>query len=507
MKEEIMNLTKVLAGVEGLKAKGSLDIDINHITQDTNTLEKGDLFIAVKGFSTDGHKYIPQAIAKGAAAIMIDEGVAKEIIPLIADQNVTIVTAPSTRIALAKVACNYYENPSRYFQLIGITGTKGKTTTSYMTKSILEKCGIRTGLIGTIEVLSGGDKKITDSARTTPDPITLQKYLAEMKEDGCQAVVMEVSSQALKIHRVDGCDFNMGVFMNFSEDHISPNEHPDMEDYFNSKVKLFSMCPTGFINTDDLDTIKVPKLCPNCNFKTFGIDNQADILAKDITVTNSYVDFKVKINGRNERVKIPIPGRFNVYNGLAAISIALQLNCPTDKIIEGLAEVKVKGRSEMFENDLGLAIIIDFAHSPESLRNVLLAAKGYTKGKVICVFGCSGDRDTRKRPMMGEIAGSIADYTFISTTDPRSEDPNEIVKAVEEGMKKTQGKYEVCVDRAEADKKAVRMCKKNDIVVLCGRGHETMQEIKGVKHHFDERDVLKEVIAELKANQEGKEVK
>ena len=499
-----MILKKILVGIDGLKAMGNLDIEINNISQDSNNIGPNDLFIAIKGFKVDGHKFIPQAISKGAKAILINEDVAKDIIPLISNQNIAIITAPDTRIAVAKCACNFFENPSRSFKLIGITGTKGKTTTAFMIKSILEKANIPTGLLGTIEVLSCNGKKITDSVRTTPDPITLQSYLAQMRDDGCQAVVMEVSSQSLKLHRVDGCDFNYGVFTNLSEDHISPDEHPDMEDYFNSKLRLFSMCPIGFINTDDLDAIRIPSLAPNCSFKTFGIDNQADYLAKDVTITNSYVDFKLRLNNKNERIKTDIPGRFSVYNSLAAIAIALEFNVSVENIVEGLENVKVKGRNELVDNDLNLTVMIDFAHSPESLRSILSAAKEYTRGKVICVFGCSGDRDTRKRPMMGEIAGSIADYTFISTTDPRSEDPEKIAKEVEEGIKKTKGEYEVCVDRAEADKKAVRMAKKNDIVILCGRGHETMQEINGVKHHFDEREVLQEVFAELKAKSGGK---
>ena len=500
-----MILKKILVGIDGLKAMGNLDIEINNISQDSTKIGPNDLFVAIKGFKTDGHKYIPQAISQGAKAVLINEDVAKNIVPLISNQNIAIITAPDTRIAVAKCACNFFDNPSRSFKLIGITGTKGKTTTAFMIKAILEKANIPTGLLGTIEVQSKGDKKIADSVRTTPDPITLQSYLAQMRDDGCQAVVMEVSSQSLKLHRVDGCDFNYGVFTNLSEDHISPDEHPDMEDYFNSKLRLFSMCPTGFVNFDDLDGIRIPALAPNCNFKTYGIDNQADYLAKDVTITNSYVDFKLRLNNKNERIKTNIPGRFSVYNSLAAIAVALEFGVSVESILAGLENVRVKGRNELIDNDLGLTVMIDFAHSPESLKSILSAAKEYTRGKVICVFGCSGDRDTRKRPMMGEIAGSIADYTFISTTDPRSEDPNKIIEEVEAGMKKTKGQYEICVDRAEADKKAVRMAKKNDIVVLCGRGHETMQEVNGVKSHFDEREVLQEVFAELKTDSTSKQ--
>ena len=381
-------------------------------------------------------------------------------------------------------------------QLIGITGTKGKTTTTFMIKSILERQGIKTGLIGTIATYIG-DKKLEDSDRTTPDSIKLQSYFAQMVEAGCKACVMEVSSQSLKLHRVDGCDFNIGVFTNFSEDHISEKEHPDMEDYFNSKVKLFNMCPLGFINIDDINTIKVPSLAPNCTVKTYGIDNECDMLAKDITITNSYVDFKVKLNGKNERIKTDIPGRFSVYNSLAAISVASKLGCSVENIKLALETVKVPGRSELVDNKLGLTIMIDYAHSPESLESILQAVKSYTRGRVISVFGCGGDRDNAKRPIMGAISGKIANYTIITSDNPRTENPEAIVKEIEEGIKKTNARYECIVDRTEAIKKAIKMANKNDIIVLAGKGHETYQEINHEKHHYDEREIIKQVIDEM----------
>ena len=381
-------------------------------------------------------------------------------------------------------------------QLIGITGTKGKTTTTFMIKSILERQGIKTGLIGTIATYIG-DKKLEDSDRTTPDSIKLQSYFAQMVEAGCKACVMEVSSQSLKLHRVDGCDFNIGVFTNFSEDHISEKEHSDMEDYFNSKVKLFNMCPLGFINIDDINTIKVPSLAPNCTVKTYGIDNECDMLAKDITITNSYVDFKVKLNGKNERIKTDIPGRFSVYNSLAAISVASKLGCSVENIKSALETVKVPGRSELVDNKLGLTIMIDYAHSPESLESILQAVKSYTRGRVISVFGCGGDRDNAKRPIMGAISGKIANYTIITSDNPRTENPEAIVKEIEEGIKKTNARYECIVDRTEAIKKAIKMANKNDIIVLAGKGHETYQEINHEKHHYDEREIIKQVIDEM----------
>ena len=490
-----MELKNILSGIEGLKAKGDLEVDITGISNDSREVKPGYLFIAIKGFDTDGHEYINKAIENGAKAILIQEEKAKDIIKQIPDE-INIITSKDTRIATAICACNYYDNPSRKMQLIGITGTKGKTTTTFMIKSILERQGIKTGLIGTIATYIG-DKKLEDSDRTTPDSIKLQSYFAQMVEAGCKACVMEVSSQSLKLHRVDGCDFNIGVFTNFSEDHISEKEHPDMEDYFNSKVKLFNMCPLGFINIDDINTIKVPSLVPNCTVKTYGIDNECDMLAKDITITNSYVDFKVKLNGKNERIKTDIPGRFSVYNSLAAISVASKLGCSVENIKLALETVKVPGRSELVDNKLGLTIMIDYAHSPESLESILQAVKSYTRGRVISVFGCGGDRDNAKRPIMGAISGKIANYTIITSDNPRTENPEAIVKEIEEGIKKTNARYECIVDRTEAIKKAIKMANKNDIIVLAGKGHETYQEINHEKHHYDEREIIKQVIDEM----------
>ena len=324
--------------------------------------------------------------------------------------------------------------------------------------------------------------------------VELQKIFAQMVDEGVEYVVMEVSSQSLKLHRVDGCNFDIVLFTNFSEDHISPNEHPDMKDYFESKLKLFEMCDNGIINVDDLHVAKIPKLFPNNNIMTYGIDNYCDVLAKDITITNSYVDFRVKISDRNERVKVDIPGRFSVYNALAVICVAKKLGIASDKVIEALAEIKVPGRSEMVPNKKEIPIMIDYAHSPESLQNILSAVKSYTRGKVISVFGCGGDRDKGKRPIMGEISGRIADFTFITSDNPRTEDPEAIVKDIEEGIKKTKGKYKVVVDRITAIKEAIDMATKLDIIVLAGKGHEPYQEINGKKYPFDERVIVNEII-------------
>lgn len=496
-----MNLKNILLGIEGIKAKGNLDIDIANIENDSRKVKKGNLFFAIKGFSVDGTKFIKNAIENGASAILVEEGI--DIKSLEIPEDITLIVVPDARKAMAIAACNFYNNPSKKFKLIGVTGTKGKTTTTFMLKAILEKQGYKVGLIGTIANYIGG-VCLGDSDRTTPESITLQKLFAQMVEENCQVVVMEVSSQSLKLNRVYGCDFDIGVFTNFSEDHISPKEHPDMEDYFKSKCKLFDMCKIGFINADDLYGEKLKKIVKNCELSTYGIDNYCNLLAKDITITNAYVDFKVKLGERNERVKTCIPGRFSVYNSLAAISVALKLGCNSESIKEALLEVRVPGRSELVNNKKDLTIMIDYAHSPESLENILSAVKSYTRGRVISVFGCGGDRDNGKRPIMGEISGRIADYTIITSDNPRTENPEQIVKEIEEGIKKTKGNYTVIVDRVDAIKHAIEIANKTDIIVLAGKGHEPYQEINGQKYPFDERIIVNEIIDELMENEDKK---
>lgn len=487
-----MELKSILTGIEGLKVRGNLDLSIQKLESDSRAIKKGDLFVAIKGFDTDGHEYITKAIENGAIAILAQADTSKEILKAIPEE-ITLIVAPDTRLALATAACNFYQNPSHEFKLIGVTGTKGKTTTTYMIKEILEKQGMKVGLIGTIATYIAG-KKLEDSDRTTPESLKLQQLFRQMADAGCEAVVMEVSSQSLKLNRVAGCDFDIGVFTNFSEDHISPKEHPDMEDYFQSKLKLFSMCKQGYANADDLHASRVPKLVKNCPVQTYGIDNSCDLLAKDITITNSYVDFKVKLGDKNERVKTCIPGRFSVYNSLAAISVAKSLGCDAETIKEALVEVRVPGRSELVNNKKELTIMIDYAHSPESLENILNAVKSYTRGRVISVFGCGGDRDPGKRPIMGEISGRIADYSIITSDNPRTEDPTKIVNQIEEGIKKTKGKYTCIVDRISAIKHAIEIANKKDIIVLAGKGHEPYQEINKEKFPFDERIIVNQII-------------
>jgi len=366
-----------------------------------------------------------------------------------------------------------------------------------MIKEILEKAGKKVGLIGTIATYING-KKFKDSDRTTPESIELQRIFSNMVDEKIEYVIMEVSSQSLKLNRVDGCNFDMVVFTNFSEDHISEKEHPNIEDYLQSKLKLFSMCKTGFVNIDDLEGNKIPKLFPESEIKGYGIDNFGDILAKDITITNTYVDFKVKIANKNERIKVDIPGRFSVYNALAAICICSKIGIDSETIKLALENIKVPGRSEMVENKLEIPIMIDYAHSPQSLESILCAVKSYTRGRVISVFGCGGDRDTRKRPMMGEISGKYADYTIITSDNPRNESPEDIVIQIEDGIKKTNGKYEIVTDRREAIEKAIKIANKSDIIVLAGKGHETYQDINGIKQPFDEKSIVEEIVNNIK---------
>lgn len=490
-----MELKKVLAGLTKIKAKGNLDININGIENNSSKVEEGFMFVAIKGFSTDGHQFVESAIEKGATVVMIQEDCDFKSINI--PENITILMVEDTRKALAIISSNFYGNPTSKLKLIGVTGTKGKTTTTFMIKEILEKAGKKVGLIGTISTYINGIRG-KDSDRTTPESLELQKIFKEMLDEGVEVVVMEVSSQSLKLHRVDSCNFDIVLFTNFSEDHISKNEHPDMDDYFNSKLKLFEMCNTGIVNVDNIYTSRIPGLFPDSNIVTYGIDNYANVLAKDITITNSYVDFRAKITDRNERIKTGIPGRFSVYNSLAAICVAQKFGISSEVVKEALESVRVPGRSELVDNKLELSIMIDYAHSPESLENILQATKSYTRGKVISVFGCGGDRDAGKRPIMGEISGKIADYTIITSDNPRTEIPGEIVKQIEDGIKKTNGKYEVVIDRREAIEKAIKMANKKDIIILAGKGHEPYQEIDGIKHPFDERIIVKEIIEKLK---------
>ena len=490
-----MELKKILNGIENYKSKGDLDIDILSIEDNSKNVKPGSLFVAVQGYDFDGHDFVKEAIENGATAVILDMNA--NLKGLKVPSEVTVILVQNSRIALAIIACNFYGNPSSKFTLIGVTGTKGKTTTTYMIKSILEKMGKKVGLIGTIANYIG-DECLGESSRTTPGSIELQKTFSMMVKAKVDFVVMEVSSQSLKLNRVLGTYFDIGVFTNFSGDHISEKEHTDMEDYFKSKEKLFAMCKKGYANSDEFKTSILIKDSPKCEFKTFGIDNTCDLLAKDVTTTNISVDYKVKIGNKNERIKVNIPGRFSVYNSLAAISVCQDLGASIENVKEAMEEITVPGRSELIVNNSDYPIMIDYAHTPESLNCILQAVKTYTKGKVICVFGCGGDRDHEKRPLMGETAGKVADYTIVTTDNPRTEKPEDIISEIEAGISKTKGKYEVVVDRIEAIRKAISIMNKKDIIVLAGKGHEKYQEIGKKKIPFDEKEIVKQILEENK---------
>jgi len=485
-----MELINVLDGIEGLKAKGDLDTKITGVISDSRNIKKGNLFVAINGYETDGHQYIEQALENGAIGIMVEEGF--DIKSLKINKDIILIVAKNTRYAFNMCVCNYYKHPSRNFKLIGITGTKGKTTTAFMIKAILEKSGKKVGTIGTLGATIG-DEMIDETNNTTPEGSALQEIFLKMKKEKVEIVVMEVSSQSLKLDRLAGIEFDMGIFTNLSEEHISENEHPDIEDYFNSKLKLFNMCKIGYINADDVFASKIKKLA-TAEIHTYGIDNFSELIAKDVTVKQDNVDFKVKITERNEIVKVGIPGRYSVYNALGAICVAKKMGASADNIKEALMDIKVPGRAEIVPNEKGINIIIDYAHTPESLKSIITSVKYYAKGRIITLFGSAGERDARKRPMMGEISAKLSDFTIITTENPKRNDPKEIIKDIENGAKKTNGKYICIVDREEAIRYAIKMANKNDTILLAGKGHELYEDVNGKKVYFDERAIIHDEI-------------
>lgn len=486
-----MILSEVLKGIEGIELrKGSLETEFAEIKCDSRLVNPGDMFVAIVGFKTDGHLYVESALERGARVVVVQEG--KFDIGMIPD-SVTVLVAQDTRKVLALSACNYYGHPSREFKLVGVTGTKGKTTTTYMIKSILEKAGKKVGLIGTIANYIG-DEEI-EAQRTTPESIDLQRLFRQMADAKVDVVVMEVSSHSLALDRVLGCTFDIGVFTNLTQDHL--DFHETFDNYLDAKAKLFSISKEGFVNCDDMYARKLMDKVGNCPITTYGIDNNPFVCAANIIITNSYSDFRLPFNKVIQRIRVPIPGRFTVYNALAAICVTIRLGCSMEAVLAGLETVRVPGRSEIVPNVRNFTIIVDYAHTPDSLENILKASRVYTKGKIICVFGCGGDRDTMKRPMMGEISGKLAGFTVITSDNPRTEDPESIVAQIEEGIKKTSGKYKVIVDRKKAIEFALRQAQRNDLVLIAGKGHETYQEINGEKHHFDDREVVLEALKKL----------
>jgi len=496
-----MKLKNLLNNVEIVNQKGDLEIDITNLHSDSRKIKQGGLFIAINGFAKDGIQFIPSAIENGAVAVIVEPTV--DINSL--EYDIPIISVKNTRKALAILSCNFYDNPSKKLKLIGVTGTKGKTTSTFMIKSILQQAGHKVGLIGSIAVYIN-DEKIEDTDRTTPESIEIQKHLANMVDNGVEIAVIEVSSQAMKLDRVTGCEFEAALFTNLSEDHISKNEHPDMEDYFNCKLSLLKIAKNIIINNDDEKVKTISSILPEKNIITFSIDNDSTFKAnpENITITDSYIDFEVPINGKPEQIEAAIPGKFSIYNALGAIATTSVFNVSSQNIKDALKDLKVLGRSELVPNKLGLTIMIDYAHTPSSLESILTAVKSYAKGRIICAWGVGGDRDKAKRPVMGEISGRLADYTVLMSDQVRTEDPLQILKDIEKGIIPTGKPYKIVVDRTEGIRYAISIAEKGDIIVIPGLGHDLYLERNGVKYPYNEREVISQIIDEMIANGETK---
>lgn len=454
------------------------DLDITSIAYDSRKVVEGGVFVCIKGYETDGHKFAQAAVANGAAVIVAEDKV---------DVDIPVVYVENSRRAIAELACTLYGEPSKKLSLVGITGTNGKTTITYLIKSILEAANKRVGIIGTNQNIIGDKVLLTKSTTpTTPNALELQQLFTEMVHYGAEYVVMEVSSHALELDRVYGCEFDVGVFTNLTQDHL--DFHKTMENYLNAKAKLFELSKKGVVNFDDDGgkTIVNNGDC-NCILKT-GLGEGCDLRAENIKITSRGSQFDMVYNGKTYPAMVAIPGKFSVYNALCAAGAALQLGIDIDTVIKGLASATgVVGRVEVVPTDTDYTVIIDYAHTPDGLMNIINCVKGFAEGRVITLFGCGGDRDNTKRPIMGEIAGNLSDYSIITSDNPRTENPEAIVKEIEEGIKKTNGKYITITDRREAIGYALDMAKPNDVIILAGKGQETYQIIGREKFDFDER--------------------
>jgi UDP-N-acetylmuramoyl-L-alanyl-D-glutamate--2,6-diaminopimelate ligase len=463
---------------------GDTNIDINKIEYNSQKIEQNDIFVAIKGYKEDGNDYIKEAVEKGAVCIVTEDNLDASKLP-----NITIVRVQNSRIALSLIASKYYDFPARKLKLIGITGTKGKTTTAYMIRDILNASGKKTGMIGTIYNTYGN--VCIEASRTSPESLDLQKLLKDMVDAQMEYVVMEVSSHSLVLDRVYGLHFAIGIFTNLSQEHL--DFHGTMDNYLLAKSKLFEMCDFALVNGDDIHTPRLKKMI-KCKTATFGLDNAVNITASDVRINNNNVEFKMYVNKMLETIVINIPGRFTVYNALAAIGTCSLLGAQMDAILLALSNIKVPGRSEIIDVQKTFTVMVDYAHNPSSLEAILSSIKKYVKGRIICVFGCGGNRDKEKRPMMGEISGRLADFTVITTDNPRNEDPSIIMKEIEDGVKKTKGLYKIIENRKDAIAFAMRIAWKNDLVLIAGKGHETYQELKnGKRIDFDERKVVKDI--------------
>ncbi len=485
-----MYLDNLLEQLEYTCLQGDIHISVTNLVYDSRKASKGCVFVCVTGAVSDGHDYIGEVTEKGAAAIIAEKDA---VIP----EHVTMIRVADTRAALACMAAAYFGHPAQKLTTIGITGTKGKTTTTYMIKSILEDTGIKTGLIGTIETIIG--EEVIPANNTTPESFVIQQTFARMVEEGCKCVVMEASSQGLMLHRMDGFTFDYGIFTNIEPDHIGGNEHKDFEDYLSCKSKLFKQCKSGLINIDDHHAMEILE-GHTCTVETFGFSEKADIRATDVRLYQKPGTLGVSyhVSGKLDMdVEVDVPGKFNVYNSLCAIALCRHFDVDQELIKKALQRVKVRGRVELVTASDQYTLMIDYAHNAMSLKSLLSTLQEYQPKRLVCMFGCGGNRSRDRRFEMGEISSNMADLTVITSDNPRFEEPQDIINDIIVGVKKGRGEYVEIIDRKEAIRYCIEHAKEGDVIVIAGKGHEDYQEIKGVKHHMDDRELIREVLAEL----------
>lgn len=498
-----MLLSELVAGQQVLEAGGPQDVDVSGIAYDSRKVEDGFLFVAVEGFRTDGHLYLEDAARRGAVAVVIQKQVQ---VPA----GLAWVRVPDTRLALALMAARYYGNPSARLKMIGVTGTNGKTTTTHLIREIYREAGYRVGLIGTIHNFIG-DRSLPVQ-HTTPESLELQSLLAQMEAAGVQVVSMEVSSHALSLHRVAGCYFDVAVFTNISQDHL--DFHRDMEDYLAAKAKLFAGLDVdspkpgtkyAVVNADDPHAGRIIEKSGG-RVVTYGIEKPADVVARDIIVTSRGASFEVVGEHGRVRLNLRLTGLFNVYNALASFAVGRLEGIPVETVKEALESVTgIRGRFELVNRGQDFTVVIDYAHTPDGLENVLKTAGEIKDGRLITVFGCGGDRDRTKRPLMGEIAARLSDVVVVTSDNPRSEDPEAIIEDILDGLRRVPGgRYEVVVDRRQAIRRAIEMAERGDVVVIAGKGHEDYQIIGDQRFHFDDREEAVIILEELMAGSREK---
>lgn len=493
----IMKLEQLLSKFEYELLCGALDKKITTLVYDSRKVEKDSVFVCIAGAVSDGHTYIQQTIDKGVCAVVVEKDI--DVKEYVNCENVTFIKTKDTRFALACMSADYFGNPAKKLKTIGITGTKGKTTTTYMIKSMLDMAGYKTGLIGTIETIIG-DEHIP-SKNTTPESYTVQESFAKMVDAGCDVVVMEVSSQGLKLNRVAGFEFDYGLFSNLGVDHIGTNEHKDFNDYLRCKAKLFRCCKHGILNFDD-DHFNEILEGHTCTVETFGMKEGADLRADNVRLLSSHghlgVEYDVK-GLMNFDVKVNIPGKFSVYNSLMAIAICRHFNVSTDVIIKSMKDLKVRGRVEIVPLEgKKYTMIIDYAHNAMSARSLLTTIKEYNPKRLVVIFGAGGNRDRNRRFEMGQICSELADFLILTNDNPRFEEPQAIVDDIITGVKKGNAEYVSILDRKEAIRYSMDNAKEGDVILLIGKGHEDYVEIKGERHHFDEREAIAEILNESK---------